>query len=288
MIYVGENKSILCKGDYRPAKLYKGDKKIAGYQLTEFQGDGGVTLTGCYNDRLHDAIIEGNTIQNGEPTPETPVEIQSVGELVKEGDYAGKYMVLVKCRYENSTSFDEKSVAIYLDEPLRKLGDYADYIDFEKGVVVRKIRSTAIKDSGSWSKMSNATSNDRTVLYRYERNFSAKRMFAAPYGTKGNVLCNGLEHVGYGDADTDNSIAERVSPAGTNVIRILTSEYSTAAEMKAAFGELVFYYILDDAYMTEVAIDLPEIPTKYGCTNVCEIDTSITATISGKYKKLEE
>ena len=30
---------------------------------------------------------------------------------------------------------------IYLDEPLRKIGDYADYIDLENGVVVRQIKS---------------------------------------------------------------------------------------------------------------------------------------------------
>ncbi len=61
MIYVGENKSLLCKGDFRPAQLYKGDKKIAGYKLTEFEGIGSVTLENCYNDKVYDVHIEGVT-----------------------------------------------------------------------------------------------------------------------------------------------------------------------------------------------------------------------------------
>jgi hypothetical protein len=30
---------------------------------------------------------------------------------------------------------------IFLDEPLRKVGDYADYIDFKNGKVVRKVKA---------------------------------------------------------------------------------------------------------------------------------------------------
>ena len=44
---------------------------------------------------------------------------------------------------------------IYLDEPLRKIGDYADVVDFEKGVVVRNIgeivvTSAMVKSKNQW------------------------------------------------------------------------------------------------------------------------------------------
>lgn len=39
--------------------------------------------------------IYGNSIQDGEPSPESPVEIQSVGELVTEGEHKGKYKITV-------------------------------------------------------------------------------------------------------------------------------------------------------------------------------------------------
>ena len=61
MISIGENKSILCKGDFRPAELYKGDKKIAGYTVKEFEGIGSVTLENCYNDKVYDVHAEGIT-----------------------------------------------------------------------------------------------------------------------------------------------------------------------------------------------------------------------------------
>ncbi|MBQ8391190.1 MAG: hypothetical protein IJX50_01425 [Clostridia bacterium] len=61
MIYVGENKSILCKGDFRPAQLYKGDKKITGYTVEKFEGTGSVTLENCYNDRVYDVYVDEST-----------------------------------------------------------------------------------------------------------------------------------------------------------------------------------------------------------------------------------
>jgi len=63
MIYVGENKSILCKGEYYPAQLYKGEKKIAGYTVRGFEGTGSIMLEKCYNDKLYDVFI-GEDVQS--------------------------------------------------------------------------------------------------------------------------------------------------------------------------------------------------------------------------------
>lgn len=425
MIYVGENKSVICKGDFHPAALYKGDKKIAGYTRTDFSGEGGVTLDKCYNDRLHDTQISGNSVQDGTPSPDAPIEIQSVGELVAEGDYAGKYKVSVTARGNNlfdkdnyvvcskwntvnivstetglswihngasshnsgflririglasdyagktltlswsghtnrytqivvydsvnnkvtaisnqyikedgyyyttatigegytteylairlycshldtSINYDNimlcesseyvpyepyiepQTFDIYLDKPLRKLGDYADYIDFEKSVYVQKISVPIIKNL-TWSKMSDFTATDGTVLYRYETNYLSKRYFTGDgkYSAKGDLLCNALENVAY-TTMRDNSISERVDTASYGTgrqIRILTSVYSTVAEMRAAFGDFEIHCILENPI--EESIDLPELPTFKG-TTIYEINTSITAGIAGNYKKQEE
>ena len=205
---------------------------------------------------LKDYKIYGNSIQDGTPTPESPVEVQSIGDLVTdaESEYYGKYAVPVKVCGNNlldETAFgnfknwkskeygetaggfnrfkvnckpntvytvwlenqnrsidfaawgdDKKTIQpskmwqirsygdgslyfranvynqntldtkiinktgniqviegaytadtmppyepyhkpitthIYLNEPLRKVGDYADYIDFKKGTVVRNV-----------------------------------------------------------------------------------------------------------------------------------------------------
>ncbi len=441
MISVGNNKAIIYKGDFHPAQLYKGDKKIAGYNVEEFEGENGVTLENCYNDKLHNAQIIGNTVQDGTPTPETPVEVQSVGELVTEGEYAGKYKIPVTARGKNLFKYISPAIAngtvieslptgvivegkvtentniygydkgwfrsgntastavcpilhtgdivtvsvditllelraydyytprinfysreantgylsvanvpvkvgetkrfsstftiaekydghtffpiitlnsnlvkieniqieygneatpfepyiepqtfnIYLDEPLRKVGDYADYVDFKKMVVVNRVGITKIKDL-SWNKMSDSTTSDGTVLQRHECKVVQKRNFVDRENTIGNIFCNGLINVAYVSyAMRDKSISERVD-AGNNGtgrrIRILTSEYSTVSAMVSAFGEFDIYYILDEPYITEEPIELPELPTYKG-TTIYEIDTEIPATISGKYKKVE-
>jgi hypothetical protein len=74
-------------------------------------------------------IIEGYCIQDGTPTPENPIEVVSNGTVQSDGTY------LVPRTAQFITT------PIYIgSEPLHKIGDYADYIDFERGVIVRRIK----------------------------------------------------------------------------------------------------------------------------------------------------
>ena len=59
------------------------------------------------------------------------------GEIEGFPDYEpyGKYKIPIKV----SNDSEAMTTNIYLDEPLRKVGDYADYIDFENGKVVRNV-----------------------------------------------------------------------------------------------------------------------------------------------------
>ncbi len=61
MISIGNNEAVICKGDFRPAQFYKGETKIAGYTVEEFQGTGSVMLENCYNDKVYDAQISENS-----------------------------------------------------------------------------------------------------------------------------------------------------------------------------------------------------------------------------------
>lgn len=99
-------------------------------------------VEGNKNCDLADYRIHGNSVQDGTPTPENPIAIQSVGELVKEGENTGKYKVSVKV----SGNGKEEIVDIFLDEPLRKVGDYADIINFSENEVIRKTYQETITD----------------------------------------------------------------------------------------------------------------------------------------------
>ena len=48
-----------------------------------------------------DYKIYGNSVQDGEPSPDNPVEIQSVGDLVTEGEYKDKYKIPVTVSGKN-------------------------------------------------------------------------------------------------------------------------------------------------------------------------------------------
>lgn len=53
---------------------------------------------------------------------------------------------------------------IYLDEPLRKIGEYSDYIDFANGKIVRKIKEIILDGSLS-NNFNNPTINNNTIRF---------------------------------------------------------------------------------------------------------------------------
>ena len=217
----------------------------------QYHNDGTGILETQYKKELRDYQIYGNSIQDGTPSPDNPIEIQSVGEktanlfnsddvsltdisdyiegnsIVKKSngsiDYylkAGTYtlsflsntqvsvffrkgqvssgymqqtigtslfitftytedeylriscfnnnncifsdFMLVEGKYTEDTmpgfepygkykipiEVNDVTYNIFLDEPLRKCGDYADYIDFKNGKVVRNINKCYLADVG--------------------------------------------------------------------------------------------------------------------------------------------
>jgi len=84
---------------------------------------------------------------------ETPVRVRFKVMLL-EGTYTlnnapefepyGKYKIPITVSGEN---VDPVTTNIFLDEPLRKVSDYADYLDFEKQKVFRNV--TVLDDTGT-------------------------------------------------------------------------------------------------------------------------------------------
>jgi len=73
-----------------------------------------------------------------------------VGDLVidKNDTNYGKYKVSIKITKENGESTIKD---IYLDEPLRKIGEYSDYIDFKNQKVVRNIKEHELNGTETWN-----------------------------------------------------------------------------------------------------------------------------------------
>lgn len=98
---------------------------------------------------LKDYKLYGNSIQDGTPTPDNPIEIQSVGDLVTdaESEYYGKYDIPIVV--------NDTITHIYLDAPLRKVGSYVDYIDFKHQKIVRNIIKRSLDVMNIYRKLNN-------------------------------------------------------------------------------------------------------------------------------------
>lgn len=323
--------------------------------------------------------VYGNSVQDGTPTPETPIEIQSVGDLVTDeaSEYYGKYDVPVVARGKNlfdgsssegngkylnsngvlgsgsdnlrvtdyitipsgvsSLTFSYKgdvmnypsiclyddsknyitgksyggirntnisvpsnakyvrcsyrtvntdiqlegsstktgyepyiapvTTNIFLDKPLRKVGDYADYIDFEKQKVVRNISKYIFTGDEN---ISIRIGEDRAVFYfpQILNKYGNNNKNFIPHGE----LCNRYQHV------ENVSINTPLKISLSDCIYIC-DYYLTAEEYQAQLknwysseSPLIMYYAL--ATPTEETVTLPALPQFKG-TTIYEVGTNI-------------
>lgn len=63
--------------------------------------------------------LSGNMAQTGTPLPAEPIYPSECGELVNTGEHSGEYMLPVQCGGVTTN--------VYLNEPIRKIGDNVDY-----------------------------------------------------------------------------------------------------------------------------------------------------------------
>lgn len=154
----------------------------------------------------------------------------------------------------------EQTYNIYLDEPLRKAGDYADYIDFKNMEIVRQIETAKIED---WEWVQGTSLG---TLYRYETLDHTYKLYTNSYSK--NLLSTHMQVVTYATT-TDYSIAERHN---FNRLCILVSDLTTVDEMLDKLGDASIYYVL--ATPDKEPIELPTIELYEG-TNVLTVDTDV-------------
>ena len=161
---------------------------------------------------------------------------------------------------------------IYLDEPLRKVGDYADYIDFKNQKVIRKIaKKTYIGQSNeAW----NNGSSDNHIKYiiPVPNDFSNGYGLEGTYGLSNIFVCKFANeaHTFYFTGDKSNSWRRNVF---YNDTELTVDEWkSKLTEWNEIGNPLTIYYPLLTS--REETISLPALKTFKG-TNVMSVDTSI-------------
>ena len=101
-----------------------------------------LTLEGCVDDEsIIDYTLYGQSVQNGTPTPDTPIEVESVGEYDEE---SGKYKIPITVRGKNllnPNKFSGGSLVEYNGIKCFKYKDYANNFtytdDFKKNTRYR-------------------------------------------------------------------------------------------------------------------------------------------------------
>ncbi len=261
MIYTGENKSILCKGDFRPAQLYKGNKKIAGYELGEFQGTGSVTLENCYNDTLYEAKITGSSV------PEAPIEVQITA---RGKNFIDKDIVDIKrsnCSlYETNgdliTVQGNEGASAYLASAGTLTLTFPDTLP--NGIYTFSMYVTLLEE-GVWGTGMRILANNSKLFYVDSNTVGLRKKIKGTYTAE----------------DGFSSLVIRLNGSKW-LIDVGTLQVESGD--KATDYEPFVEPQTESIYLTEESVTLPPLPTFKG-TTIYEVDTSLPAKIEGKYKK---
>lgn len=250
MIVIGEKKAVICKGDFHPAALYKGDKKITGYSLEEFTGAYIVTLENCYNDKVYDVRVNDN--------------VQSV--LVR-----GKnYFDLDKVPFETKTTQPYNNG---LRASKTEASNRGDRIPISLPVGKTIYMTMDVVDSqinGTVTRVTMGFYNSKNTLIRQTSVTAtiAKKSYSF-------TLSEAVSYIQFyfQSNNSNNAVGDYVTM--DNIM--LRTEGDDSFEL----------YIEPQTIPFENGEPTKDIPTFRG-TTVIEVESDITATISGKYKKVEE
>ena len=151
---------------------------------------------------------------------------------------------------------------IYLDEPLRKVGGHADYIDFSTGTVERVVNKEVFDGTETWQKSSSV--ENRYLIYSIK-----------PYTTSittPKILCDRLISNGKREVGTIDLSYTLGNPSGRQLI--FGMEFETLDEFKQyvvdEYNSGTPMYILYALYEEDdpETIDLPELKTFEDYTKV--------------------
>lgn len=241
--------------------------KRCSKQMQELSGALPLTFVSCAG-YLKDYRIYGNTIQDGTPTPDNPVEVLGCGEYDSE---LNGYKISVTVA--NGT--EAVTTPVYIgSEPLHKIGNYADYVDYKRGVVVRRIyklvltgNETVYKDSVNNTLNISCKSDIITVFCTHFRNT--------------NVIPSIDKRHGYA------FIRNNVDKLYFGTILSLENFKSFLAEQYTNGTPVTVWYVLKKT-KEELLEDLLPIQTIKG-TNILTVDTEVQPSemyIKGKIKPI--
>lgn len=214
-----------------------------GYEFIEYTGTLPITINADGNALL-DYKIYGNTIQNGAPTPENPVDVIGCGERV---DITG------------------------LSEPLCGVGTYIDSLDLTTGILTRRIKKLVLTGEEGYTWYKSSTRNYswyifpgaiRTIEYAPFYCSHGETIMSISDYAYGKVFCDNTVNLGIFDSSINSSdklkaylAAQYAAGAPVTVWYVLSKpEVSTIPIPSGLTGTIEGYLIQDGTPTPETPI----------------------------------
>ena len=205
------------------------------------------------------------------PTGEHSIDIINCVIAVRSGVEVNNVIVKPMISLENTDEYEPygykipitassngKTVTtnIYLDEPLRKVGDYADYVDLENGKVVRNVKEVVLDGGENWVA---DTTKTVTQVFRNDGIYFRPRPDA--------YFCDKFIVANPGDT-------EKISITEYMYIAVNKTRANNVTDFKKWLSENPTVVAYPLATPTETPITLPNLPTFKG-TSIISADTTI-------------
>lgn len=224
-------------------KYYILNKSATSYPLSEITtGTSPLTLSNSVRKKFNIFNVGGNTVQNGEPTPETPVPVQNVsGEVeVKVGNGTDS----------TAEGYEEQTATLHLPAGMEMCKipntDYADSFEKREGnwYKNKKIGKVVLDSTGDWS----GAALDATT-WRFTKGVTNLNSIAYEYGVT-DGYCNYFKYLMQYSGSTN---IERVY-TNSNSVWIITKVALTVNDWEAWLNnhELTIYYRLKEPVLEEI------------------------------------
>jgi len=286
-INIEDNKYLISDGSYSDNSNFKTTdyipvKSSTIYNLSPYRN---YSAYECFYDE-NKTFISSIQIKNINNTFTTPSNAKYIRLSVRKTDNDGLILVEGSATPTKYQPYYNETTNIYLDEPLRKIDGYSDYIDFINGKVVRQLGEVVLDENSALSVIEIITSNNK-FIWRYT---TALDIIGS--GARSNILSNNY----IGDTtvySANNKIGAYVNSNGiTNFATLLSTVGATTNSTITQVLNLLKTWlslhhtelIYPLATPTEESITLPNIPTVEG-NNTLNIETEITPSqVYIKYK----
>lgn len=225
---------------------------------------------------LKNYTIYGNTVQNGTPTPDNPVEVQAVGDY---DTTTGKYEIPITTEFEDGS--ESITTTLYLDKPLYKIGDYADSINYAEQKAERDVKELVLTGEENWRRPSTGHFVLSSITDYLREN--------------DKLICYTTHYLTDKNTNDVSAVADRRAFFYFNSnntwkdFYIKDRSFSTLDDFRAYLKEqydngtpVTVYYVL--AKPETESVTLPKIPTLDGVTAI-DVDTTIKPSkMNIKYK----